>query len=133
MDRKEAYAQIKSLGLTEEVKKKFGKNFTQVTTDDLVAMIEENSKKNTSSKKASKPAAAAKKAEDVKTLRESMEKGDSCEERYKKIVTALAKFIASIPEEVLNDAANMAKTLTPEKEIKDISFSSAEIDKMFKG
>ena len=39
MERKEAYAQIKKLGLQEECKKKFGKNFTQCKTSELEAVI----------------------------------------------------------------------------------------------
>lgn len=43
MERKEAYAKIKELNLQEECKKKYGKNFTQCSTDNLVKLI--NSKK----------------------------------------------------------------------------------------
>ena len=39
MERKEAYEQIKKLGLQEECKKKFGKNFTQCKTNELEAVI----------------------------------------------------------------------------------------------
>ena len=39
MERKEAYEQIKKLGLQEECKKKFGKNFTQCKTYELEAVI----------------------------------------------------------------------------------------------
>ena len=39
MERKEAYEQIKKLGLQEECKKKFGKNFTQCKTSELEAII----------------------------------------------------------------------------------------------
>lgn len=39
MERKEAYEQIKKLGLQEECKKKFGKNFTQCKTNELVYVI----------------------------------------------------------------------------------------------
>lgn len=40
MERKEAYEQIKKLGLQEECKKKYGKNFTQCKTDGLVHLIQ---------------------------------------------------------------------------------------------
>ena len=43
MERKEAYEQIKKLGLQEECKKKFGKNFTQCKTNELEDII--NTKK----------------------------------------------------------------------------------------
>ena len=39
MERKEAYEQIKKLGLQEECKKKYGKNFTQCKTNELEAVI----------------------------------------------------------------------------------------------
>ena len=39
MERKEAYEQIKKLGLQEECKKLFGKNFTQCKTNELEAVI----------------------------------------------------------------------------------------------
>ena len=39
MERKEAYEQIKKLGLQEECKKKCGKNFTQCKTSELEAVI----------------------------------------------------------------------------------------------
>ena len=39
MERKEAYEQIKKLGLQEECKKKYGKNFTQCKTGELEAVI----------------------------------------------------------------------------------------------
>ena len=39
MERKEAYEQIKKLGLQEECKKQFGKNFTQCKTNELEEII----------------------------------------------------------------------------------------------
>ena len=39
MERKEAYEQIKKLGLQEECKKQFGKNFTQCKNDELKVII----------------------------------------------------------------------------------------------
>lgn len=40
MERKEAYAKIKELNLQEECKKKYGKNFTQCKTDELVHLVQ---------------------------------------------------------------------------------------------
>ena len=40
MERKEAYAKIKELNLQEECKKKYGKNFTQCKTDELIHLIQ---------------------------------------------------------------------------------------------
>lgn len=44
MTRKEIYAKIKELNLSEEVKKHFGDNYTRVSSDKLEALI--NSKTN---------------------------------------------------------------------------------------
>ena len=129
MDRKEAYAQIKKLGLAEDVKKKFGKNFTQVSTTNLVAMIE--GAKKPAAKKAA-PIAAKKDTKKVDELRGAMEGTVDYKAKYEEAVKAIAKFIAFIPEELINDAVAAAKVLTPEKVVKDIEFSSADIDKMFK-
>lgn len=45
MSRAEAYAKVKELGLQDECKKKFGKNFTQCSTDNLVSLVESATKK----------------------------------------------------------------------------------------
>ena len=45
MSRAEAYAKVKELGLQDECKKKFGKNFTQCSTDSLVSLVESTTKK----------------------------------------------------------------------------------------
>lgn len=44
-NRAEAYATIKRMGLQEACKTKYGKNFTQCSTCDLVMLIEENTVK----------------------------------------------------------------------------------------
>lgn len=44
LDRATAYSHIKSLGLQEACKAKYGKNFTQCSTSDLIALIDENTK-----------------------------------------------------------------------------------------
>ena len=129
MDRKEAYAQIKKLGLAEDVKKKFGKNFTQVSTTDLVAMIE--GAKKPAAKKAA-PVAAKKDTKKVEELRGAMEGTVDYKAKYEEAVKVIAKFLAFMPEELINDAAAAAKGLTPEKVVKDVEFSSADIDKMFR-
>ena len=129
MDRKEAYAQIKKLGLAEDVKKKFGKNFTQVSTNELVAMIE-GAKKPAAKKVA--PVAAKKDTKKVEELRGAMEGTVDYKAKYEEAVKVIAKFLAFMPEELLNDAAAAAKGLTPEKVVEDVEFSSADIDKMFK-
>lgn len=39
MDRQEAYAEVKKLNLGDAIKAKFGKNFTQCSTADLIAFV----------------------------------------------------------------------------------------------
>ncbi len=45
MSRKEVYNKITELGLQDECKKKFGRNFTQCTTADLISLVEKAGKK----------------------------------------------------------------------------------------
>lgn len=58
MSRKEVYNKITELGLQDECKKKFGRNFTQCTTADLISLVEKASKKSASAhtSKVEKPA-----------------------------------------------------------------------------
>ena len=56
MERKEAYEQIKKLGLQEECKKQFGKNFTQCKTSELEKIIKVDKAKIKAQNGESKPA-----------------------------------------------------------------------------
>ncbi len=58
MSRAEAYAKVKELGLQDECKKKFGKNFTQCSTDNLVSLVESATKKVAKANKKETPAPA---------------------------------------------------------------------------
>lgn len=40
MERKKVYEQIRKIGLQEECKKKYGKNFTQCKTDELLHLVQ---------------------------------------------------------------------------------------------
>ena len=57
MSRSEAYAQIKKLNLQDTCKTKFGKNFTQCSTNDLISLIEgaSSTKEETPKVKEEKP------------------------------------------------------------------------------
>ena len=59
MSRAEAYAEIKKRGLQSAYVGKFGKNFTQCSTADLISLIEKNSTKEAPAPKAEKPVEAA--------------------------------------------------------------------------
>ena len=54
MERKEAYEQIKKLGLQGECKKQFGKNFTQCKTNELEVVIKANKVEDGTKVKATK-------------------------------------------------------------------------------
>ena len=52
IDRQEVYAEVKRLGLGDAIKAKFGKNFTQCSTADLVAFLQSNKGSNKHTEKA---------------------------------------------------------------------------------
>lgn len=87
MDRPTAYAKVKELGLADAIKAQFGKNFTQVSTADLVSFIEANGKgtccKKAEPKKADKP--AAKPAEKPAEKKENCK----CEDYLRNLVSLL--------------------------------------------
>lgn len=60
MDRQSLYKKVKELGIQENIKSTFGRNFTQVSNADLEAAIRNFSKKATSK--------AGEKSKDVKTV-----------------------------------------------------------------
>ena len=131
----EIYAEVKKLGLADEVKKKFGKNYTQVGNDDLMSVI--NKGKKAPVKPAAKkvaPKAPAKKAapapKKVETLRKEMEVDYKA--KYNKAVGVIAKFITIIPEDILKDASAAAKNLTPETIVQEVNFSDADLKALFK-
>ena len=45
MSRKELYAKVKELNLQEEIKKKYGDNYTRVSNTELEAIIKEHTTK----------------------------------------------------------------------------------------
>ena len=129
MNRQEAYAEIKKLGLADGVKKKFGRNFTQVGTNDLIDFINKNGKKGTSA-----PANKSK----VEDLRKEMEAPKAAtttgevdfEAKYNEVVGVIAKFLAFMPKSVLDDAAEATKNLTPETVVEEVDFSQMSIDEL---
>lgn len=90
MDRQEAYAEVKRLGLGDAVKAKFGKNFTQCSTADLVAFLQSN-------KGANKPAEKAAPAKENKPTTSKIEKKeenhdeDCCKALIKKLCDKLVE------------------------------------------
>lgn len=66
MDRKEAYAKVRELGLQDKIQKGEGKNFTQCSTAILISYIEKASKKAAPKTKKAEPAAPIAKEKPVK-------------------------------------------------------------------
>ena len=79
MERKEAYEQIKKLGLQEECKKQFGKNFTQCKTNELEAVI-----------KAAKVGVGAE-VKTTKTTTETVTKTEEPKDSFNKLLVILRK------------------------------------------
>ena len=127
MSRMEAYTCIKTMGLQDECQKRFGKNFTQCKTSDLVSLIEEKRDKKESPAKES----PVKKGKEVVS---SVDGKDG-----KDVKQALVKLV-----EALYDAGNLsfkARGMILEdlgvkaeaKKEKAVEFTKGEIDEMFEG
>ena len=65
MSRAEAYAAIKANNLQDAVKSKFGKNFTQCSTEDLIGMLAKSAKTKPAAKKETKAETKAEKPVEV--------------------------------------------------------------------
>ena len=88
MDRQEAYAEVKRLGLGNAIKAKFGKNFTQCSTADLIAFLQSNKCAN----KPAKNAASAMEYEPTTPKTEKKEENhneDCCKTLIKKLCDKL--------------------------------------------
>ena len=93
MSRAEAYAEIKKRGLQGACVDKFGKNFTQCSTADLISLIERNSAKVAPAPKAKKPVEAAPaapaKAEEAPVAPETPDTGCNCSKALAILTEAL--------------------------------------------
>jgi hypothetical protein len=69
-DRKALYAEVKTYGLENAIKTKFGKNFTMVSSADLAAMVEDAKGKNNKAaiKEAQQELVAGKQKEEEKVV-----------------------------------------------------------------
>lgn len=112
-DRPELIQYLKENNLTEELKKKTGKNYTITSTDDLRAFVANYQK--TSSKESS-VAAAPKKEEKVAS-------SSSIEQRLE----SLEKRVALLE----NQDCKCEEQPTPKKEIIESSYDDGDIDNMF--
>lgn len=131
MSRAEAYAEIKKRGLQSACVNKFGKNFTQCSTADLISLIEKNSTKAAPAPKAEKPVEAAPtapaKAEEAPVAPETPATGCNCSKALAILTEALYEN-DTIEEETYDAVMATLKGGSynaPEK------MSKREIDEMF--
>ena len=131
MTRAEAYAEIKKRGLQGACVDKFGKNFTQCSTADLISLIERNSAKVAPAPKAEKPVEAAHaapaKAEEAPIAPETPATGCNCSKALAILTEALYEN-ETIEEETYDAVMATLKGGSynaPEK------MSKKEIDAMF--
>lgn len=131
MSRAEAYAEIKKRGLQGACVDKFGKNFTQCPTADLISLIEKNSTKAAPAPKAEKPVEAAPaapaKAEEAPVAPETPATGCNCSKALAILTEALYEN-DTIEEETYDAVMATLKGGSynaPEK------MSKREIDEMF--
>ena len=131
MTRAEAYAEIKKRGLQGACVDKFGKNFTQCSTADLISLIERNSAKVAPAPKAKKPVKAAPaapaKAEEAPIAPETPATGCNCSKALAILTEALYED-ETIEEETYDAVMATLKGGSynaPEK------MSKKEIDTMF--
>ena len=128
MSRAEAYAEIKKRGLQGACVDKFGKNFTQCSTADLISLIERDSAKVAPAPKAKKPVEAAPaKAEEAPVAPETPATGCNCSKALAILTEALYED-ETIEEETYDAVMATLKGGSynaPEK------MSKKEIDTMF--
>ena len=128
MSRAEAYAEIKKRGLQGACVDKFGKNFTQCSTADLISLFEKGSANVAPAPKAEKPVKAAPaKAEEAPIAPETPATGCNCSKALAILTEALYED-ETIEEETYNAVMATLKggsCNAPEK------MSKEEIDAMF--
>ena len=128
MSRAEAYAEIKKRGLQSACVDKFGKNFTQCSTADLISLIEKNSTKVAPAPKAKKPVEAAPaKAEESPVTPETPATGCNCSKALSILTEAL--YESETIEEETYDA--VMATLKGDSYNAPEKMSKKEIDTMF--
>lgn len=120
--RAEAYKAIKDNNLQDEVKKKFGKNFTNCGTNDLVTFV--NNKEN-------KVAKTVVKGASVKAALDTIVEKSNV--NYTAAIVKLVNYLAG--KAISTDAANdiLAEIGVEYKAPKNTGYSESEINEMFKG
>lgn len=121
--RAEAYKAIKDNNLQDEVKKKFGKNFTNCGTNDLVTFV--NNKEKKATKTVVEKAPVKVDNTPVATVKSDV--------NYTIALTKLVNYLAG--KAISTDAANdiLAEIGVEYKAPKSTGYSESEINEMFKG
>ena len=145
MSRAEAYSKIKSMGLGELCKEKYGKNFTQCSTNDLIALIEGNATKEApkATKKEEKPVKEEPKKEETREVpaKENTECVDNVARAAISRLVEILEENGTIEEfekeevlDILGGSVSVASTSSEEYKPKSASpYSDDEIDDMFAG
>lgn len=124
MSRAEAYAEIKAKGLQGVCVEKYGRNFTQCSTVDLIALIEGNTTKEVPNKE--EPIKEVDKKEEVKK--------DTCTKNTSNCGDALKVLLEDLYDKdvIEDDTYSTCMTLLDGKTpVKSDKMSKREIDEMF--
>lgn len=121
--RAEAYAAIKANNLTIAIQKKFGKNFTNCRTNDLITFVNNEEKKATKTVVEKAPVKVDNNP--VTTVKSDV--------NYTIALTKLVNYLAG--KAISTDAANdiLAEIGVEYKAPKSTGYSESEINEMFKG
>ena len=138
MSRAEAYAAIKANNLQDAVKSKFGKNFTQCSTEDLIGMLAKSvgTKSAAKAKEASKVAKPAAK-EETKAETKAEKPVEVVDKVARKAISELVDALYSNDSLDSEDADNIRNILgsagyEEDEDNKDASsYSDDDIDNMF--
>jgi len=117
-DRQSIYREIKKHNLAEKIKEAFGRNYTQIGN----AVLQDFIAKATAVTNEVIEKVAPKKAKEPKV---------DYKDKYEKTVEALAKFIAVLPEGVLEEAKAISET-PASNAVEDVDFSEEDINSLFK-
>lgn len=137
MTRAEAYSHIRNMGLQDACIKKFGKNFTQCSTANLIALIEDNTDKSSTSKEI-----VSKEEETpvvVKTTKDNKSTQEFADIKLRKAVKKLVDILYDNDtlncyeeDEVLEILEDTGSSTDSQKKIES-SYSDDDIDSMFLG
>lgn len=128
LTRQECYAKVKELGLQAAVQSRFGKNFTQCSTDDLNSFLAARAGKAT---KTAKPTPKAEKIAPIASPKKEVKASDS--EVVKNATTFTNKLLEAGAISPQNGQA--LKDILDGKNVSEIhsDFTDAEIRAMFSG